>query len=688
MHSAIARGLAALGVAVSAGLGVRMAFAADPEISISLLPVRSVFVSGDKSKFRAHHWMTSDGYAGGVKDLSLRHVFQDGTELEADSHAIINDNDLGADFSLKKEHVGFFDLGYTEFRKYYGAVGGAYYRFPALPGITTQKRLELDLGKLELEGGLTLEGWPELILQYEREFKDGAKSRLTWTAVKAGSTTRYIGPAWQDIDEIVDTFALKADHELAGFAVKGEQRWELVRTETLREEKLLATTGAAADTKIRRQDQAPEASLMTTLLEGERHFLNEKVFFASAYRFAHMDNREFESIIETDEAGTPTNFGAPKQIRDARADNDYDTHTWVGALTGAPWPWLGLGMKLKSEIIKKDSNSSYPADNESGGPDGLINQIDVSLNRTKAVRWGEGFSIRFMGIPRTALYTELELEQSRVLMREDRQSLDGPDSGNGSSASEVFNRETVTDVRRGTWTLGGRMDPWPLLDVTAHVRRRVNNNDYDDQRESVAATGALSAFTDEQNVHTNEFTMRTTLKPCQWFRSSFRYQFRDDNYSSRFEAQDTVKTGTQSHIYTYDVMLQPLDNLSTTTSFSRQTALTTTPARLASSANIPAFHADVNTWLLSADYTPTAAVALNGALQVSRAKNFNDYTSTGIPYGADFTRVDVSTGLTWAVAPDTTVGTEYAYYSYLPSALAELGGYHANVLWLEVSKQF
>jgi len=669
-----------LGLASASWVGAAVE-AADPEVSIVLLPGRYVHVEGDHDKFQAHHWMPR-GYVGGLKDLSIDYVFPDGTVFSSESHALIGQNDFGADFSLKKDALGFVTFDYAEFRKYYEPTGGAYYRFKSFPSLETSKDLALDLGKFGVEAGLTLEGMPEVVLQYEREFKDGAKSRLTWTSVKEGTTTRKIGPSWQDVDEIADMFAVKTSHEIGGFHLKGEQRWELVRTETLREERSKSSTGVLSDNKVLRQDQAPEASLMTTLLEGERWFLNEKAFFASAYRFAHMDNREFETILERMEDGTPA--GTHNRYN-ARADNDYDTHTWVGNFLATPWPWLGVGSKLKAEVIKRESNSSYPSDTESIA-DGTINTTEVSLNKNKATRWGEGVSLRFMGIPRTALYTELELEQARVLIREDRQSLAGQSASN---ANEVFSRETVTDVRRGTWTLGGRFDPWPFLDVTTHVRRRVNDNDYDDQRETTASGTALSAFTEEQNVHTNEFVTRVTLKPSRWFRSSFRYQFRDDDYSTRFEAQDEiVKTSMLSHIYTYDVTLQPLRELLTTASFSWQKAATTTPARLASSANIPRFNADVSTWLLSAEYTPQPAVSVNGSLLYSRARNFDDFTSRALPYGADFNRLDLTTGLTWSLAEDTSVKTEYALYSYLPGSAVEVGGYHAHVFWLEIGKEF
>lgn len=675
------RGVMAICVAtIGIAAAGRAAQAADPEVSVTLVPAQMIIVEGDHDNFQAHHWMPQ-GYTGGVEEFLLHHTLPDGTVLSVDSHALIDQNDLGADILLKKEALGFFKFDYSEFRKYFDPTGGVYYRFSTYPSTDTNKDLKLDLGTFGVETGLTLEGMPELTFLYEREFKDGAKSRLTWTSVKEGSTTRKIGPSWQEIDEIADTFALKATHEVAGVALTGEQRWERVRTDTFREERSLATTGAAADAKIARQDQAPQADLMTTLLGGERSFLNDAVFVASAYRFAHLDSREFERLAEFNETGTLESFGHNKL--DARADNDYDSHTWVGNMTLIPWPWLSLGAQLKSELLKREGNSTYPDD--AAPADGIANTTARSLINHKATRWGEGLTLRFFGIPRTALYTELELEQARVLLREDRKSVAGQSA---ASASDTFNRETVTDVRRGTGTIGGRINPWPFLDLTAHVRHRRNNNDYDDQRESVASGTALSAFLDAQNQHTDEFTMRATLKPYRWLRSSVRYQFRDDDYDTRFEAQQAVKAGMRSHIYTYDVTVQPRQDLLTTASFSRQDAATTTPAAQATTANTPTFNADVSTWLLSADYTPQSAVTLNGTFLYSWASNFNDYTASGLPLGADFNRLDLTTGVTWATGEDTSVKAEYGLYSYLPNSIAERGNYHAHLIWLEVSKEF
>ena len=685
--------IAAAAAAITCG-SFRAAQAADTEVSLTLEPLRQAFVSGDAEKFRAHHWM-HEGYAGGVKAFSGRTTLPDGTDIAADGHALMDQHDVGAALSVKRAALGFFDMDYSVFRKYYDGSAGVFRRFTQFQTNETDRELALDIGKLDLTSGLQLEGWPELTALYEREFKRGAKSRLSWAGVKEASDTRKIGPVWQEIDEVVDSFAVKAAHELAGIMLNGEQRWERARSESLREERQLSNTTAAADAKIRRQDQAPQADVMTTTLGGERRFLNDKIFAATSYHFAHMKNREFETISEYNAAGVLTNFTNPEQKPNNRADTDYDTHTWVGHLSTGPWKSLTVGTKLKAEVTKRHSYSTYNKDFlASGGsvsaPNGIIDGTDLSLNDTKATRWGEALSFRFTGVPRTALYTELELEQGRVLLREDRKSIDGPDAGNGADANEVFNRETVALIRRGTWTLGGQAAPWSFLNLTVQVKRRVNNNDYDDQRETDPGAGtARSAFIDAQDVHTDEFVTRLTYHPCRWFRSSLRYQLRNDKYATRVEAQDTVKTGMVSNIYTYDVTVQPLRKLMTTASFSRQTALTRTPARFSSSdANTPAFHADVNTWLLGADYTPTPALTFTSSLLCSGAGNFNDFADTGLPLGADFHRVDLTTGVTWAVNERTSLGADYAFYRYNPNENVESGDYTAHVVWLEVSQKF
>ena len=555
--------------------------------------------------------------------------------------------------------------------------------------IELDKELALDIGRLCVETGLTIEEWPKLIFFYEREFKDGAKSRLTWTAVREGGVTRNIGPSWQDIDEIVDTFGLKAEREIKGFTVRGEQRWEFGRSEMSREEKNFSTRDVASDKKIRVQNQAPETDLMTTTLGMERWFWKEKGFVSSGYRFAHLDNREMEDIFEMSESRVVTNFTNPKQVRNARADNDLDSHTWVASLMLTPVENLAVITKLKSEIIERHGNSTYPQDTtpvSDGGsaPDGIIDNTERSVNDNRLLRWGEGVSLRYSGIPRVAFYNDLEFEQVRNWLSEDRQSLAGQ---SGPNANEIFSRETIASLARGVWTLGARTAPVRFLDMTSQVRRRQNNNDYDDTRETdPGANTARSAFVDWQNIRTDEFSMRTSLKLWRRFTPAFRYQFRDDDYFTVTEGQDgVVETGMTSHIYTFDLFSQWTDRLSTSASFSRQAALVRTPAQFASSVNTPPFHADVRTWLFSADCLVRDDLSLFSTLQHSKTDNFDDFTTTGLPLGADYDQVDLTVGLKWTPTKFLSVEPKYSLYHYKANHDVEYGSYNAHVIWLDFS---
>ena len=339
-------------------------------------------------------------------------------------------------------------------------------------------------------------------------------------------------------------------------------------------------------------------------------------------------------------------------------------------------------------MVRREGNSTYRQES-TDPPDTTINSTIVSDTKNAAARFGEGVTLRFTGIPRTALYSELEFEQSRVRLREDRKGVAGQSS---PSSNDVFNRTTITHLQRGTGTVGARITPTARVDVTSHLRRRVYVTDYDDQSESSpGSTTAKSAFFDGQTITTNEFMTRVAYKVARWLKPALRYQFRNEDYATRAENQAITKTLMQSHIYTADLLWQPAEPLVMTGSFSRQTAVTSTPARYAAGgSNTPAFNADVNTWLLSADYTPPRhpSLALSGSAQYSVADNFNDFSAVGLPLGETFDRLDLTSGITWSPVGDSSLKAEYAFYHYNGGGAEEPGDYNAHVIWLEAAKKF
>ncbi len=649
-------------------------------ISVTPEPAQFIFVNGDADRFQAHHWM-QEGYTGGVKNFSSEYKLKDGIKVETEGHALIDQNDYEALVSVKKGDLLYLDFSYDEFRKYFDSSGGTYYPFGSMAlgqfGNGYKRELFVDIGKMEVEFGIKPEHLPELIFAYERHFKNGTKSRLTWTSVVVGSTTRNIGPVFQEVDETVDSFSIKAKKDIGGFQAAAEQAFEFFGAETMREERSGTTN------KIRRQTQNPRSFMAASVFEVERWFWKERVHFSSGYRFSHLNNDEFERLAEFDINYNPRSFANPKNKINAIAENDLDIHTWVASFLGIPWEWLSASTRFKAEAFRHKGHSFYPGDT-TDPPDNVANTTEVGDTKSKGGRFGESVSLRFTKIPRTALYTELEFEQARLNMREDQASLAGQSASN---ANEVFGRDTLTDVLKGIWSLGGRVQPVSFIDITSQVRYRNDGTNYDDRRETApGATTARSAFFDGQHRDVSELMTRVSLKHFRLLEPSFRYQLQDVKYATRFEGQPIVKTSSISHIYTFDVTSQPLDELLLTGSFSRQTSATRTPAQLSATANTPTFNADVDSWLFSGSYSFSEKLVANSAVVYSFSDNFNDFTNAGLPLGVDDQRLDLTASLRWTVNDRLTLEPKYAYYRYQANSNADAGGdYDVHLLLVEAT---
>ncbi|MBI4353502.1 MAG: hypothetical protein HY593_06240, partial [Candidatus Omnitrophica bacterium] len=153
----------------------------EKDFVVSLDPAaRYSFVKGDEEKFRVHHW-AKENFVGGVQDFSLKKENLAGDlSLFMEGHALVDENDLKGSLRLDRGELGFIRFDYEEFSRFYEGTGGVYRRFNALRVNELEEELELEIGRLAVEAVLTFENFPELGFLYERRFKDGAKSRLTW----------------------------------------------------------------------------------------------------------------------------------------------------------------------------------------------------------------------------------------------------------------------------------------------------------------------------------------------------------------------------------------------------------------------------------------------------------------------------------------------------------------------------
>ncbi len=676
--------------------GVSFAFAAAEtrtgtvihDLSLSTLPGRYTSVAGDSGKFRELHWMNT-GYVAGATDFSVHATLEDDITLESEAHAIVDENDYEFMMEIKKEDLWFIKGEYTEFRKYFDTTGGFYKPFTGMQMADTDKDLRLDIGKIELEAGVTPKNFPDITLFYEREFKKGAKSRLTWTSLygNPGSTTsRKIGPSWQDIDEVVNKFDIKMEDDVAGFHWDARQGWEFVRSSNMRKEQNYSVNSTANEIFSRNQFTEPRSDLITSELNVDKWFKNEKVYTSSGFRFSQINSRELENIFELNSNDIPANHSTfAEQVRDSYSDNLFTTNTWVGSVMSALWEPFTVILRGKAETISRQSASTYMKDKSPNGssglvaPDGRVDQIDVNDNSEKAVDWGQGLSLRFAGIPGVAIYNDYDFEQVRNNLNEERTS---------SSASERFSREDITHMFRSVYTLGARATPWDKATLTAQGRHRDDDVRYNHVTYSNdSGNQAKSVFIDAQYITTDELSSKLTWKPYRWLQPAIRYQLQDRKYVT-WGLNDSgvgVTTKQISSIYTADLVSQPFDDLLTMFSVSYQDAKIITQARESGNVfMIPSANMDVLSALFSGVWSINDKLSFTGTAQYSKAANFNDYSAIGMPYSSDFIKTDVTAGLEWQINKTVQLEPKYAFYAYRGDPDSNPGDYNAHMVMLEV----
>lgn len=681
-------------------MGIGFCYAAEApanntvDVSLTPLPGRYTFVEGDASKFRALHWM-DDGYAMGVEDFTLSKQLESDVTLESQGHVIPEDGDYRGFLHLTKEDYGYINFDYDQFRSYYGNGGGFYRPFDTLNQVYTDKALGLNNGKFSVEAGLTKENMPNVVVNYTREFKIGTKSRLDWASVMDNvggvpiDVPRKIAPSWQHIHQIVDSFGAKISNTTNGFNWKAEQKWKYARSDNLSEEKqVTALTGPdTADAMITDQTQQPRQDIITTILGVNRWFQKDTIYVSSGYRFQEIHSRELDNLVETDGNRVPANFPDPdslRQWRNAFSDTHYDGQTWVGSVMTRVFDPLSIITSFQAETIHRRSESTTPWDDAPapGAPDGIIDHFEVANNQQKIMHYGESVSLRYSGIPRVSLYNDYEFEQIRNNLYANYTN-----SANNGNPDDDFQQQTLNHNFRGTETLGAQWVPGNHVTMTLQGRYRNDETRYD---RPVLVDDFLDLI-DAQTTETSEAMARIAWKPCQWFQPSFRYQLMDRKYqtvSFTFD-DDHVETAQISNVYTWDLTSQLLDDLVVTSSFSFQDGKIITPARYngvideaAATVAIPTFNYDSYTALFSIDYALTKDLMLLGLVDYTRAANYNDFTATGMPYGADFHKTDLTLGLSWKPKKDLTVEPKYAWYQYRTNG-TEIGNYNAQVISLE-----
>ena len=218
-----------------------------PQFSVSPT-IQFISVSGNAAKFREHYWM-KEGWSGGLESFELKEKLAGDRTVTAEGRLIPNQGDYKIGLTLEKTDFGFARFGFEQYRKYFNDIGGADSFAPS--PLSLDRDLHLNLGRAWAEFGLTLPSWPRIVLSYEYQFKDGAKSLLQWGDVyHANGDARKIYPAYQDTNEKVHLVKLDLTHEIRGVQLEDNFRAEFYDLNTSRFNVDTYQLGKAAPDKL------------------------------------------------------------------------------------------------------------------------------------------------------------------------------------------------------------------------------------------------------------------------------------------------------------------------------------------------------------------------------------------------------------------------------------------------------
>ncbi len=663
-------------------------FAQGTTVSLALTPIQTAFVKGDVSRFRMMNW-TKDGSQSGVRELLLDTKVGKDVKVSFEGNGMFGDTDYKGGMLVTKDDLGYVKLNYDSFRKYYDNKGGYYPKFTS-SGMALQtlgQDLALDIGHFALEIG---KGTPEdsnFSIGYERGTKKGIKDSTTWSYVKdyaLGTNTtidrRKISPASIAKDETTDTLTAKGKVEVAGFTVKGEQKYVFFKGNNLRDTSTYGSTNVQADNIQTLQREIPQTKELTSSVRAERWTLNDKTYISFGYNFGHLRN----SMLRSDRDYMSNILYASGTFRDGIAENLMDTHTLAGQVLTSLTDKLTFISRFKGEFSTTHSNATEYTLDVNGNRTAATN----SINENRLGSAAESFSLRYNGLAKTSLYADLDLKQEH----------------NWQYLQQSTNYSSlVNNAPEGKGTIGMRVSPTNKITWTTEASYgkktdKLNKGEYSYE----TSLGANTGFIRRLMTVSDDVSTRLAVKPVKWLENSFKVKASTNVYHMTSTTStnayltagwDETAIPTKENDFIYDIVLMPTDALMFDVSYGLQLSKVDGPS-IANTGTPPAYTANVYTWALNSSYAPTEKLSFFNSFEYSRSRNStnadgSNYTSTGTTlWGPDQEWYNIDTGIKWSLKKDLTIEPHYAYSAFRSYEGMEIGNYSANIVWLDVDMKF
>jgi hypothetical protein len=666
-----------------------------PEITVTPV-LHFVHVDGDKSEFRQNVWM-DNGLTGGVEEFTLRQQLNKDTVLDLSGRGIYDEGDYKLRLDIVKKDVGFVRAGFTQWRRYYDNRGG-YYQPYSTRSSKSGKDLDLDIGNIFVDVGLTLPDIPKLTLGYERQYKQGKKSMLEWGSVTetlappapaapSGSVTKKIYPSYKDIDETVDIFKFDLEHTIKNIDIANQFRYESYNNDTRRSDaQFNITTSASKSVQVKEEFKHDNFSNVFQM----ESWCTDKTYWSAGYLFSTLHGG----------GGLNVNTIPYSAVRDKEwftrdVTVKQDSHVVNLNMLFGPYADVTgyVGIQAETTTTDGDANgvlTEFP-DPIGTGPDVKIR----SNNDNDGIE--ETLGVRYVGIPFTTLYAEGRWAERGIDLNE-------KEFENGSLAGpNAFKRDTDTTVFRQQYTGGFNSSPIRNVTWSGRYRRTMNHNYYDND---VDTTEGYPAFLRRQEFDTDDVSTKLTLRPHAKVVLALKYQLvatkihtKTDSVPTLSIPKGSVESGDyNASIYSFHVTLTPIPRMYLRGSFTYDD--TSTSAYDHNAHSVVTYHGNVYTIIATAGYAIDNKTDLTVEYSISKTDNSQNngsdntpkagYSNTdyGLPLGLDNEIQAVSVGIARRFTENITGRLRNGFYTYRESSNGHKDDYSAYLASASCSLRF
>ncbi|MBF0121841.1 MAG: hypothetical protein HQL21_00355 [Candidatus Omnitrophica bacterium] len=650
------------------------------QVSLALMPVQTAFVKGDVSKFRAMNWV-KDGAQSGVKSLAIDSKVGKDVNVSFEGSGMLNDDNYSGDMLITKDEVGYIKLSYGSFVKYSPNNGVYYSPLGARSQTILGEDLSMDIGDLTFEIGKGSSSDPDLAFSYERKTKNGLKNSSIYQSawISSGTTNvRKVAPTFIEIDDVVNVLTLKGKAKVAGFNLKGDQKysyWEGNRTSKgLVVAPTLNTSATADGGRVESIDASTKE--FTTTLRADRWTVNDRTYIGFGYRYQRLHNEQLYNYTKL-----TTAFALPTTYLGSDAKNVMDSNVWTGQLYSNLTDKLSFssGLKLNLQSTKsraEEATVTYATGAKSG--------VEDYENENRVTKVAENVSLKYAAFSKATMYADLEMKQERNWR---------------SNIGNHGGYEAVETIPENMGTLGVRIAPIKTVNITTEYKhgRRIDRTNTLWQTDDGTTRDFL--FYNKVQADVDVLASRLAWKPVRWLQGAFRYTETAKTYHI-----DTIdglnfdpsKTSGYQRDFVYGLTLLPNDQWMFDLSYSiERSKLSGIPSQ--SAVALPPSTSNVDSVMFSTTFAPTQKLSFYSAAQYSRARNTENEAGANLTAGSgganmlydiDAEWYSIETGLKIEAKKDLTVSPHYAYQAYREDPGMEMNDFSAHVIWVDVSMKF